>query len=40
MAGEEDGLDDYLIFKLERKVEIIYNEFEEERTTVKTIIAK
>ena len=41
MAGEEDGLDDYLIFKLERKVEIIYNEFEEERTTVKApIISK
>ena len=36
---EESG-EDYLIFKLERKVEIIDNEFEEERTTVKAIIAK
>jgi len=32
--------EDYLILKLERKVEIIDNEFEEERTTVKAIIAK
>ena len=52
MLAEEDGLgvflkeeggEDYLIFnfKLERKVEIIDNEFEEERTTVlKAIIAK
>ena len=36
---EESG-EDYLIFKLERKVEVIDNEFEEERTTIKAIISK